>query len=73
MNTKVINVLGYVQCKESEDPDFIVDKYYPILSFNNGVSILGESQEFIRLFHNIGDNLETVDNKSLKVVMSKQY
>lgn len=59
-NIKIINILGYVKCKESKNADFIVGNYYPILSYNNGVNIMGESQEIIYTFFNFGDELVMV-------------
>lgn len=77
-NIKIINILGYVKCKESKDSDFIVGNYYPILSYNNGVNIIGESQEIIYVFHNYGDEMimvnangRCVDDKDREVVMGE--
>lgn len=34
--------LTYVKCIKSVDSNFIVGKYYPVIDFNNGWTILGE-------------------------------
>ena len=34
--------LSYVKCIKSVDDNFIVGKYYPVVDYNNGWTIMGE-------------------------------
>lgn len=57
--------LEYVKCTKTIDDKFIVGKYYPIISYNNGCSILGELKDgdfyLTEALHNYGDYLTSQD------------